>query len=97
MEKANKAQGCGCIILPNGIGGVVWLDEEGHRVVGPASKASFRMCKRIQTEMAKNDLIIQDQGRCMLNPNQVKIEGTQEVSQVAENTQQIHAEKVQSK
>ena len=92
MEKANIAQGF--IMLPNGIGGVMGMDEEGHRVVGRIG--SFRMCKEFQTEMAKNDLIILDQGRCMLNPNQVKIEGTQEVSQVSENTQQIHAEKVQS-
>ena len=89
MEKANIAQGF--IMLPNGIGGVMGMDEDGHRVVGRIG--SFRMCKEFQAELASKGVVLnQDKERCTL-----RFEEAQKESQVAENTQQIHAEKVQNK
>jgi len=89
MEKANIAQGL--IRLPNGIGAVMGMDDKGQRVVGRVG--SFRMCKEIQEDLAKRGVEFnRDQGRCILS-----FEELQEKSQIAKNTQQIHAEKVQSK
>ena len=89
MEKANIAQGF--IMLPNGIGGVMGMDEEGHRVVGRIG--SFRMCKEFQNELASKGVVFnQDKERCTL-----RFEETQKESQIVENKQQIHAEKTSNK
>lgn len=88
MEKANIAQGF--IMLPNGIGGVMGMDEEGHRVVGRIG--SFRMCKEFQNELASKGVVFnQDKERCTL-----RFEETQKESHIAKDVQQIHAENVQS-
>ena len=89
MEKANIAQGL--IVLPNGMGAVMGVNDEGQRVVGQVG--SFRMCKEIQDDLVKRGVELnRNQGRCTLNFEEVN-----ERSQITANSQQIHAEKTQSK
>ena len=100
MEKANEAQdssrrnASGFIVLPNGVCGTVAMGHDKKVVAG--QDLSFRMHKAIQADLANKDLLIQDQGRCMLNLGQIKIKGVHAQNQIAEN-QEIHAERRQSK
>ncbi|MBO5229586.1 MAG: hypothetical protein J6B20_02215 [Clostridia bacterium] len=100
MEIANEVQdsskriASGFIVLPNGVCSTVAMGHDKKVVAG--QDLPFRMHKAIQADLAQKDLLIQDQGRCMLNLGQVKIEGMQTQNQIAEN-QEIHAEHRQSK
>lgn len=105
MEIANKVQdsskkiASGFVALKdkqgNWIGQTVAMNQDKKVVAG--QDLAFHICEPIQQDLAKNDLLIKNQKHAVLNLNQIKIDGMQAESQIAENTQQIDAEKRQTK